>query len=126
MLDAIRTLLTDSSPITDIVGERIFPFVREEETPMPAIMMELREIAPIDTNSGAKASAYTIDVYAYSQTAQQASALMVLIRAALDRVEGPVLTYNVAHSHIASMDMSAAAGGRVFMSSVSSIFHIIE
>ena len=126
MIDAVYTLLNASSSITDLVGTNIFPFIREEETDMPALMMETTSIKPVDTNSGSKAAAYNVDVHAYTQTAQQANALMVLVRSALDRVEGVVNDYDIAFSHVLSMDTDVLAGGRVYTSTVSVSFHINE
>jgi len=124
MLDAVRQLLTDSTAITDVVGDRIFPFIREQETAMPAIMMELVEIAPLDTNSGAKTAMYEVHCKAYSLTAMEANGLMMNIRAALDRQEGTVLGYDIAHSFVDEMDMDTVENGRVFIASVSTIFHV--
>jgi len=126
MLEAVYSILNSTASITDIVGTSIYPLIREEETDMPALMMETIAISPIDTNSGAKATEYRVDVHSYSQTVQQSNALMLLVRSALDRVEGDHAGYSVAFSHVTGMDLDVVAGGRVYTSTTSVSFHVID
>ena len=126
MLEAVYSILSTTTAITDIVGTSIYPLIREEETDMPALMMETTGINPLDTNSGAKVTEYNIDVHSYSQTVQQSNALMLLVRSALDRVEGEIAGYSIAFSHVTGMDLDVVAGGRVYTSTTSVSFHIID
>lgn len=124
MIDAAKNLLENATAITDVVADRIFPFIREEETPMPAIMLEIDEITPGDTNSGAKTMAYKINAVAYAPTAVLANGLMLNMRAALDRQEGDVVGYDVAHSYIDEMSMNVSKDGRIYVAVVTAIFHL--
>jgi len=124
MIEAVYSLLNDVTAITDIVGTSIYPLIREEESDMPALMMEITNINPVDTNSGAKVSAYDVDIHSYTQTVKESNSLMLLVRSALDRVEGTVSGYDIAFSHVTAMDLDVVAGGRVYTSTVSVSFHI--
>jgi hypothetical protein len=123
MLDLVYKLLKDDSDVTGEVSSRIYPFIREKDTTMPAVMMEFVGTEfTIPKEGESKADMYQVEVFSYAKTATGAMRLGNKVRAALvnkpglyDMTADGGYSYQVAESHIRQMSMEAEAEGRVFV-----------
>lgn len=119
MLPVIKYILDLTPSITDVTGSRIYPFVREEETEMPAIMLDIAGIDSVSSSGGhACVDRYDVTLQIYAQTAAQANSLLMAARSALNGQVGEYsidgILYNVAHLSIAGMSQGQSSQGRVY------------
>ena len=121
MLDLIYHKLSTHTPLTDIVGDRIYTYIVEEQKATPAVMFTVDSIEPLNVmQDTAKADSYRVVVSCISKSAGQAQQLMHIVRALLDSIEGETTiaatsnTYNVADSRMAGMNIEALFNGRLF------------
>lgn len=123
MLDLTFKLLNEDSAVTGEVSGRIYPYIREKDTTMPAIMMEFVGTEfTIPKEGTAKADSYQVEVYSYAKTATVAMRLGNKVRAALVNKPGTYdmtgnngFSYNVLESHIRQMSMESMAEGKIFV-----------
>lgn len=89
---AIYNILANDSPVSAIVGTRIFPNVAQQTTSFPFIIYDVQSENPTDYKQGVSTlDTDTVMVSCYCKTYSEASDLAKKIRTALDRVSG---TYN--------------------------------
>jgi len=89
---AIFYLLNNYSNLTDIVSNRIYPEVAEQDGASPFVVYTIISNSPSDTHSGpSQLDVAQVDVVAYSTSYSECIDIGVHVRAALDRVTG---TYN--------------------------------
>lgn len=89
---AIYSILANDSPVSAIVGTRIFPNVAKQTTSFPFIIYDVQSENPTDYKQGVSSlDTDNVMVSCYCKTYSQASDLAKKIRTALDRVSG---TYN--------------------------------
>lgn len=89
---AIYNILANDSPVSAIVGTRIFPNVAKQTTSFPFIIYDVQSENPTDYKQGVSSlDTDNVMVSCYCETYSQASDLAKKIRTALDRVSG---TYN--------------------------------
>jgi len=89
---AIYNILANDTPVSAIVGTRIFPNVAKQTTSFPFIIYDVQSENPTDYKQGVSSlDTDNVMVSCYCKTYSQASDLAKKIRTALDRVSG---TYN--------------------------------
>tara|TARA_R110000751_G_scaffold46775_2_gene104963 strand:- start:4134 stop:4535 length:402 start_codon:yes stop_codon:yes gene_type:complete len=89
---AIYNILANNSPVSAIVGTRIFPNVAKQTTSFPFIIYDVQSENPTDYKQGVSSlDTDNVMVSCYCKTYSEASDLAKKIRTALDRVSG---TYN--------------------------------
>jgi|DEB0MinimDraft_6_1074348.scaffolds.fasta_scaffold00103_14 hypothetical protein len=123
MLDLVYKLLKDDSNVTGEVSSRIYPYIREKDTTMPAVMMEFVGTEFTIPKEGiSKADMYQVEVFSYAKTATVAMRLGHKVRAALVNKPGTYdmtgdggFSYEVLESHIRQMSMESEAEGRVYV-----------
>lgn len=122
MLDLVYKLLKDDSNVTSEVSSRIYPYIREKDTSMPAVMMEFVGTEFTMPKEGvSKADMYQVEVFTYSKTATEAMRIGNKIRTALVNKPGTYnmtadggFSYNVLESHIRQMSMESQSEGKIF------------
>lgn len=123
MLDLVYKLLSDDSDVTSEVSTRIYPYIREKDTTMPAVMMEFTGTEfTIPKEGTAKADTYRVEVFSYAKTATVAMRIGNKIRTALVNQPGTYdmtgnggFSYTVLESHIREMSMESEAEGKVYV-----------
>lgn len=89
---AIYNILANDTPVSAIVGTRIFPNVAKQTTSFPFIIYDVQSENPTDYKQGVSSlDTDNVMVSCYCKTYSEASDLAKKIRTALDRVSG---TYN--------------------------------
>ena len=123
MLDLVYKLLKDDSNVVGEVSTRIYPYVREKATTMPAIMMDFvgtQFSTPKENTS--KGDTYQVEVYTYAKTATVAMRTGNKVRTALvnksgnyDMTSGGGFTYTLLESRIVNMGMESEEEGKVYI-----------
>ena len=123
MLDLVHKLLSDNTDVVAEVSTRIFPFVREQDTPMPAIMMDFVNTqfsTPKDNLS--TGDTYQVEIYTYASSATVAMRTGNKVRSALVNKSGDFnmtgsggFTYTLIESRIVGMGMEVESDGKIYI-----------
>lgn len=127
MLDLVNHLLRQSSDLDSSVGRKLFPYMRGEETSMPAVMYEFTGTEFTSTHdSSSKHDVCTVEVYTYAKSVASAMAIATQVREALDGKSGKFnftanggLNYNLIESRITGFEMVSEHEGKVFVAAQS-------
>lgn len=121
MLDLIYHKLSTHTALTDIVSDRIYSYIAEEQSDVPAVMFSVESVDPLNVmNDTAKADTFGVSVSCISKSAGQAQQMMNIVRTLLDSIEGETTvaatsnTYNVADSRMSGMNIEALFNGRLY------------
>jgi hypothetical protein len=92
---AIKTLLSDSTLLTNMVGNNIFPLVMSLETPKPSVVYVVESIVPQYTKDGWAGDGCTFRATAYADSYSKAIEVAFAIRTALELVSGTYESINI-------------------------------
>ena len=80
----IYNLLSTNSPVTAIVGIKIYPYIMNEATDLPAVIYTVDSL-DVDYNKGGQAvDEYTFSVHCFSTDYAQLQSLSSAVRSALE------------------------------------------
>jgi hypothetical protein len=86
---AIYDILTSNTPVTNLVGTRIFPDMATQQAVYPFVVYEISNTAPTNTKDGPSGlDEVTVNVMAYSNSYAEAQNIADKIRRAIDRTRG--------------------------------------
>ena len=131
MLDLVYKILSEDSALNSAVSGRIYPYIREEQTDTPAIMMEMLGTDFVDTmSSTAKADRHDVRITVVSKRAIEAQQLGNTVRGLVDGLKGTYEitdgpTYHVASTRLETMEMDSEANGRLFFVELDFTFDIL-
>ena len=131
MLDLLYKRLSEDTSITALVSDRIYPYIREEQTDTPAVMFEIVSTSFLDTMSTtSKSDKYSVQVTCVAKKAQEAQSLSNLVRTNLDGLKGSIAiaggpTYHVASARVISIDLDSRLNGRIFAAELDFDFDIL-
>lgn len=123
MLDLVYKILSDNTDVTGEVSTRIYPYIREKSTDMPAIMMEFTGTSfSTPKENSSKGDAYQVEVYTYADTATVAMRTGNKVRTALVNQSGTYnmtgvggFSYTLLESRIREMGMDSQNEGQVYI-----------
>jgi hypothetical protein len=93
---ALYYLLTNDSPISAIVGTRVFPEIADQEQTKPYVVYNIRSNDPSDVQAGPSAlDTASVEVNCYAPTYSGAIDLSDAVRTCLDRRSGTYSGVNV-------------------------------
>lgn len=130
MLDLVYQILAQDANTTSVVGSNIFPEFREPTTGTPAIMVDLRNAAPIHTGASTiKAEEVEFLVNCYAPSVGEVMSLSRTVQDALGGLEGTYsmpdgYEYNVANSSIESYEIDSDYDGRLCACEILVSFHL--
>jgi len=85
----ITTLLKANTDLTDIVpGDRIFPYIMNEKTPLPGIIYTVEDIDPQYTKDGLHNDICSFTVASVSDNYNQLQDIVYQVREALETEQG--------------------------------------
>lgn len=89
ILDAIYSLLTESTDVTDIVGNNIYPEVAPQGVEMPFIITAISSVTPEATKTAAsKLDTYSVKLIMFGNDIDSLMTLNNKVRVKLDRYRG--------------------------------------
>ena len=88
---AIYSILVNTTAITDIVGQAIYPEIAPQGKEMPFVIYQIDEVIPETTKDGPSClDTYSINLIVFGKEYDELSLLSQEIRTALDRYRGIV------------------------------------
>lgn len=86
---AIYAILSSATPVTNIVGTRIFPDMATQQAVYPFVVYEIGGTTPTNTKDGPSGlDEVSVNVMCYSNSYSEAQTLADKVRRALDRTSG--------------------------------------
>ena len=130
MIDLIYKVLTDSTAVTDVTGDRVYPEYRSPGSNVPSVVIDLTGVSPLHTmKSKVKADMVDMDVTCFSTGIGAVISLSRDVRQALEDMEGTYVmqdgtTYDVADSKVYAYSTNTDYDGRICAAEVSVSFSI--
>ena len=87
---AISTLLTGDAPLVALVGNNIFPYVIDPDTPLPAVVYTIDNVNPTYNKDGWATDDIEFSVMSFSKDYNTLQSVVSAIRAALEGEKGTV------------------------------------
>lgn len=98
---AVLRILLDDAGVSAVVDDKVYCYEAPQEKSLPFILVESRDVEPIDSKSGkAEIDWRIVGVFIYATTMKAASDLSELVRTALDHKAAGTYNSVVVHQPI--------------------------
>jgi hypothetical protein len=100
----IKSLLSGDSTLTALVGTKIFPYVMNEDTSLPAVVYSIDSLSPEYNKGGWALDSIDFTIHSFSDNYDELQSVIVAVRAALELKRTGAGTEDINRIYLTSQD----------------------
>ena len=123
----IKSVLEDDAPLALIVPTaRIYPYVMNEGTPLPAIIYTIDSVTPEYSKDGWATDEINFSVVSFSKNYTELQSIVAAVRTALERINGTIEGITIGWIYLNSMVEGYSVTEDTFLNKLSFNVNVIN